>query len=109
MIPMEILVELCGYAFEPWGSSSWYSAAPATEASIAHISQELGISIPHDFVSLSQGCPVYGGWFASIGEDYDGPVHILALNKLFREADEDYGELPSHLVLLNHGHDGDCD
>lgn len=109
MIPVDILMELCGYAFKPWGSSSWYSSAPATEASINHISHELGIIIPHEFVLLSQQCPVYGGWFASIGEDYNGPVHILGLNELFHTADEDYEALPSHLVLLNHGHDGDCD
>ena len=109
MIPIETLVELCGYAFEPWGNSSWYSSAPATEASIARISHELGVSIPPEFILLSQNCRVYGGWFASIGEDYDGPVHILRLNQIFHETDEEYEALPSHLVLLNHGHDGDCD
>lgn len=73
--------------------------------------------LPPAFVQLSQMCPGYGGWFASIGEDYRGPVHILSLNHAFRTPDDpdDYSEgapysaLPEHLTLINHGHDGDCD
>jgi hypothetical protein len=104
MIPDDVLIELVGYACEPWGSSGWYRAAAPTSASLERISRELGIRVPALFAYLASHCPVYGGWFASIGEDYDSPVHIMKLNWAFR----DLG-LPAHLVMLNHGHDGDCD
>ena len=104
MIPFETIIELCSYAFEPYGSSSWYQYAPPTAESVKLISEELHLVIPDDFIMLARRCPNYGGWFASIGEDYDNPIHILNVNKQFHEEG-----LPSHFVILNHGHDGDCD
>ena len=107
-MPFETLTELFSIATEPWGSSSWYRAAAPTRPSIDRIQRELGITIPEDFVRLAKACPSYGGWLASIGRDYKRPVHILSLNESFHTA-EDGGSLPRHFVLLNHGHDGDCD
>jgi hypothetical protein len=49
-------------------------------------------------------------WFASIGEDFENPMHILNLNRIFHtEPGDGYMPLPEPLVLINHGHDGDCD
>jgi hypothetical protein len=103
MIPDDVLVELVGYACEPWGSSG-FRAAPSTSASLERIARELGVRVPPLFARVATECRVYGGWFASIGEDYDNPMHIIELNRAFR----DMG-LPAHLVMLNHGHDGACD
>ena len=91
------------------GYSSWYPSAAATAKSVARIEAELKIALPQDFIELSQKCAPYGGWFSSIGEDFESPNHILRANESFREEDDDYQPLPLHLVMLNHGHDGDCD
>ena len=101
-IPDDELFELVEYASEPWGHT--YPATPATGASLARIADELGIVVPPLLIGVSRHCRSYGGWFASIGEDYQSWMHLVALNRAFREAG-----LPDHLVMLNHGHDGDCD
>ena len=56
------------------------------------------------FVEIARASPRYGGWFGSIGEDFESPNHLLSINRCFREEG-----LPARYVLLNHGHDGDCD
>ena len=104
MIPDDVLVELVGYACEPWGSSAGFRAAAATDASVERIARELGVRVPPLFARVAGECRVYGAWFASIGDDYDNPLHIIELNRALRTMG-----LPSHLVMLNHGHDGDCD
>ena len=78
------------------------------------IERELGVRIPADFVKLATACPSYGTWFASIGNDFDRPSHIIMVNALFHDARQlhdgnDGPALPAYLVMLNHGHDGDCD
>lgn len=60
--------------------------------------------LPSLFVEVARACPAYGGWFGSIGDDFDSHNHLLAINRSFR----DQGLSPRY-VLLNHGHDGDCD
>jgi hypothetical protein len=87
-----------------------YVAAPPSEASIAHINKSFGIELPAAFIQFAHECPTYGTWFSSIGEDYDNYLHIFQINKVFREPDpERKGELPPWLVIINHGHDYDCD
>jgi hypothetical protein len=108
MIPFDILTELVGIATEPWGLHSWYHVAPPTPQSIERIQQELGITLPEDYVRIAAGCASYGGWLAGIGDDYDHGCHILRLNAEFH-AHGDEPPLPQYFVLLNHGHDGDCD
>lgn len=109
MIPLPVLIELAELCFAPWGYSSWYPSAAATGESVARIEAELKIALPQSFILLSQNCAPYGGWFSSVGEDYRSHNHILRSNESFREDDDDYQPLPPHLVMLNHGHDGDCD
>ena len=109
MIPLPILIELAELCFAPWGYSSWYPSAPATPQSVVRIEAELKIVLPQSFIALSQKCAPYGGWFSSIGEDFQSPNHILLANESFHKDDEGYKPLPTHLVMLNHGHDGDCD
>jgi hypothetical protein len=108
VIPFEALVELFTIAIEPWGLHAWYHVKPPTAHSIARIEEELGLTIPPDLIKIASRCPAYGGWLAGIGDDYDHTCHILSLNRAFHEGDE-LPPLPAHFVLLNHGHDGDCD
>jgi hypothetical protein len=103
MLELEILIELFGLAFEGRKDSSLTTSAP-TPLSLKKINEQLGISIPPDFIKFAEAYTVYDIWFASIGDDIDNHNHILSLNKIFREEG-----LPSHLVMLNHGYDGDCD
>ena len=60
--------------------------------------------VPPLFIEVAAACPSYGGWFGSIGDDFDSHNHLLGINRAFREE----GLIPRY-VLLNHGHDGDCD
>jgi hypothetical protein len=112
MIPFETLIELCEIAFEPWANfAPVFRAQPATASSVELIQKTLGITLPSCFIELSRLCPSYGGWFASIGEDCDDTIiGILQVNRVFHDININEGSaLAANLVLLNHGHDGDCD
>lgn len=84
-----------------------FGAAPPTQNSLRVIHQELGLSVPETYVQIARMCPNYGAYLNGIGEDFDHGVHILRLNRVFRDCA--IARLPSHLVLINHGEDGDCD
>lgn len=99
-----MLLELLPATFEPWGSSGAYPSRPPTDLSIQKIEAELGVSLPALLIQVARACPSYGGWFGSIGDDFDSGNHMLSINRDFR-ADG----MPPHYVLLNHGHDGHCD
>ena len=86
-----------------------YPASPPTAASVAKIERDLGMRIPESYINLARVAPNYGVWFGSIGEDYSSRNHILWWNSAFRVGDEEYAALPETFVILNHGHDGDCD
>ena len=109
MIPFDILAELFTIATEPWGNSEWYHAGPPVRPSVARIQQQLGLKIPDDYLHLAKACPSYGGWLCGIGRDYKRHVHILNINAGFHTDTPDFAALPDYLVLLNHGHDHDCD
>jgi hypothetical protein len=64
----------------------------------------LGIALPPLFVEVAAACTSYGGWFGSIGEDFESPNHMLSINRVFHD-----DGLSRRYVLLNHGHDGRCD
>jgi hypothetical protein len=80
-----------------------------TGQSIARINRELGIELPQSFVDFSRQCDCYGSYFSSIGEDYESDSHILTRNHVFHTDAEGYTPLPGHLILINNGHDGDCE
>lgn len=107
-IPFPLLLEVCEYICAPWAGGGYQ---PPTAGSLGRISADLGIALPPDLISVARECPSYGGWFARLDEDFESPLHIVRLNRVFHGTDgEDDGPvLPEHLVLLNHGHDGDCD
>ncbi|MHB1562101.1 MAG: SMI1/KNR4 family protein [Isosphaeraceae bacterium] len=103
-LPKAVLLDLLPAAFEPWGSSGWYPSRPPTPESIARIEAALRLTLPSLFIEIAAACSSYGGWFNSIGDDYESHAHILSLNAGFRAEG-----LPPRYVLMNHGHDGDCD
>jgi hypothetical protein len=89
-------------------------ATAPTKASVQTVNEALKIALPPSFIRFAEECPLYGIWFAGIGEDYESQMHILELNKVFHAPEETAGHaqaeaLPSYLIMINHGHDGDCD
>jgi hypothetical protein len=103
-LPKAVLLDLLPATFEPWGSSGLFPSRPPTSESVGQIECSLRIEIPRLFIEVALSCPSYGGWFNSIGDDYKSHAHILSINAAFREAG-----LAARYILLNHGHDGDCD
>jgi hypothetical protein len=79
-LPKDVLLDLLPAAFEPWGSSGWYPSRPPTADSVERIESNLRIAIPRLFIDVAAACPSYGGWFNSIGDDYQSHAHILNLN-----------------------------
>jgi hypothetical protein len=71
---------------------------------VQRIAAELGVRLPALFIEIARACPAYGGWFGSLGDDFDSHNHLVSINRAFREAG-----LSARYVLMNHGHDGDCD
>ena len=78
--------------------------APPTAESVERIESVFRIALPPLFIEVAAACPSYGGWFNSIGDDYQSHAHILTLNAALYA-----GGLPPRYALINHGHDGDCD
>lgn len=103
-LPRKVHFELLPAAFEPYGSSGWFPSRPPAPESIRRIEDSLSVRLPSLLVEIALACPSYGGWFGSIGDDIESHNHMLTINREFHEAG-----LPSRYVLLNHGHDGDCD
>jgi hypothetical protein len=104
LLPKSVLFELLPAWFEPWGSSGWYRSQPPTPESIRRIETALDIQLPPLLIEIAGACASYGGWFGSVGDDVSSGNHILSINNNFKEQG-----LPPRYVLLNHGHDGDCD
>ncbi len=96
--------------FELLYGRDYYGATPPTAKSIAAINRKLGISLPASYIAFAKACPHYGAAYASIGDDYSNENHIISLNEYFHhEAAEQRTGLPAWAILINHGHDGDCD
>lgn len=108
---MKTLRELAELKTRTWllWTGNWYPSEPATDASVACIERTLRIALPGDFVEFSRLVHNYGVWFGSIGDDYTSHNHLLQLNEAAHRADEESVALPAHWILINHGHDGDCD
>jgi hypothetical protein len=88
---------------QPWRALA--CAAP-TPASLARIERELGIELPGSLVELARRSACFGAWFASLGDD-EGD--IVRLNRIWHREVEPHERMPAHLILINHGHDDDCD
>ena len=104
LLPKDVLLDLLPAAFEPWGSYFFYPSRPPTAESVERIESALRITLPSLFIDVAAACSSYGGWFNSIGDDYESHAHIINLNEGFHAAG-----LSPRYVLMNHGHDGDCD
>lgn len=94
----------------------WYAPTlPPTARSVERINSALGIELPGSILQFAKMSAKFGAWFASLGEDYESPFHIITVNGVFHAPDrpgyerEEWKPMPRHLVMFNHGHDDDCD
>lgn len=96
------------------------SRAPAvpverpTSQSIAAINSHFGISLPPMLIEFSRRSEKFGCYFASLGEDYSSPFHIIPINRQAarirrrRQRQWQYVK-PPYLLVINHGYDDDYD
>jgi hypothetical protein len=96
-------IEACAKRFSTVYGMPRENSQPTT-ASIEVIERTLGFKIPADFIHFTRLCPNYTSWFASLGENFEDPLHIL---KLHAEYHSDHIMLPPELIVINHGYDGD--
>src|SRR5277367_462526 len=108
MKTLEELAVLMTKKWMPW-TCDWYPSKPATKESVVYIESILKFTIPQDFIEFSRLVHNYGVRFGSIGDDYTSHNHLLRLNEAFHQADDSSIALPERWILINHGHDGDCD
>ena len=86
-----------------------------TEASIARINEHFGVELPANFIRFAKFSECYGSWFAGLGEDYQNEWHIIRINSFYRRlrrrkhGDKWRSAKPKAYVVINHGHDDDCD
>lgn len=79
----------------------------ASDDSVCKIEAYLNISLPPEYILLSQVALNYRAWFAGIGEDYTSLRHILVINQ-HREDDESL-PIPRGYIAINQGFDDDFD
>ena len=106
MLTLDQLVDLYAVGFS--AEYPGCRASAPTAASISRINSTLGIVLPPIFIAFAQKCAAYGGsYFASIGEDYGNPCHILRVNEEFHARGARWC-VPSWLIVVTHIYDGDC-
>jgi hypothetical protein len=91
-----------------------FPAQPPTDSSIATINTHFGVTLPPMLVRFARVSQKFGCYFASLGEDYENDSHILRINKQFgrvrRRRQGRWQQVkPEYLLVINHGHDNDCD
>src|SRR6267378_8056348 len=107
MLTLDQLVDLyvVGFSAEYPGCR----ASAPTAASTSRINSTLGIVLPPVFVAFAQKCAAYSGsYFASIGEDYGNPRHILSVNEEFHARVATWC-VPFSFIIVSHIYDSDCD
>lgn len=79
----------------------------ASDNSVCKIEAYLNISLPPEYILLSQVALNYRAWFAGIGEDYTSLKHILVINQ--HSVDDESLPIPEGYIAINQGFDDDFD
>jgi hypothetical protein len=90
---------------------------PPTSRSLRRIRQTLSIELPQSLIDFTRQSGACRNWLASLGEDFDSPLHILhvyaRVRRIRRRALHGGGRWeyvkPPGFVPINHGHDADFD
>lgn len=88
-----------------------------TLASVAAINAALGMRLPESLLDFAARSKSFDSWFASLGEDYTSPNHILVINRrlrrIRRRVPGGHGKwdfaVPRHFIAFNLGFDSDFD
>lgn len=100
--------------FDVVSTSCFHVIAPPTRASIRKINEHFGVPLPPSMVDFVQSVQCYGSLFAGLGEDYNNQMHIIKINSQYRKmrrrkhGDKWRRALPREFIVINHGHDDDC-
>ncbi len=88
---------------------SCYAPHPKpTNDSIEKINDHFGIQLPGALIEFARHSNSFSSWFASIGPDFDSHTHIIRINSFWRRRRKTR-RIPTDLVIINLGHDEDCD
>ena len=79
-----------------------------TQFSIRRINEHFRITLPESLLEFVRSWRSSGNWFASLGDDYDSPFHIIRMNSYWRRR-RPTRRIPRNFVIFNLGHDEDCD
>lgn len=79
-----------------------------TEFSIRRINEHFHMTLPRSLLEFVRSWRASGRWFASLGDDYESPEHIIRINSYWRRR-RLTRRIPHHFIVFNLGHDEDCD
>ena len=85
-----------------------FAVEPPTDSSIRKINTHFAIELPHELILFAKLSKSFGSWFASLGEDYDSPKHIIRINSYWRRRRKTRA-IPRNLLIINRGFDDDLD
>lgn len=101
--------------FDELAGGYWANFERPTTQSIAHINQHFRVKLPAALVEFAYRSEHYSTWFAGLGEDYANPMHIIRITSHYRNmrrrkhGDKWRRAMPGQYIVINHGHDDDCD
>jgi hypothetical protein len=78
------------------------------EFSIRRINEHFEMALPETLLEFVRSWRDSGRWFASLGDDYESPEHIIRINSYWRRR-RVTRRLPHNFVVFNLCHDEDCD
>ncbi len=79
-----------------------------TKNSIDNINKHFGITLPKSLIYFAINSKFFGTWFASLGDNYTYPHHIIRINSYWRRRRRTR-RIPRNLIIINIGHDEDLD
>lgn len=82
--------------------------ARPSEWSIRKINAHFNFVLPPDLITFAKHARLFDGWFASLGDDYASPSHIIRINSYWRRR-RPKRAIPRNLVVINRGFDDDLD
>ena len=76
--------------------------------SICRIEAHFGMSLPAGLIQFAHQAKHFNRWFASLGQDYTNPMHIIRINSHWRRRRKTRA-IPRQLVAFTVGFDEDLD
>ena len=113
---MDIDVAILVRAYDALHPGHWWSYPP-TSRSLRRIRKTLSIVLPSSLVAFARESSACSRWLASLGEDFDSPLHILhvhsRVSRIRRRRIGGGGAWeyvkPAGFVPFTHGYDSDFD